>query len=247
MWTQGIQNRDGIISSLHNRSNFGTASAIGPRSPCDLPWIDMSPLPKPVIEARKAMAGTAITPETLYANLCPKLINKLASNFRNTMDKDAKQRYQNASPAERREWVAFYAIDPKTATASGYNKQFVFTGESTDRNVQWVTEEMMAGPMFLNSKEQARTVVKANILNEKPHELECLAAEGIKMYEFSWERLKATTGWKKEAGAELHTDLMPEEYSDVVGNMESSSATMTPSKKRKTGPQKAEMTQEQKN
>lgn len=177
-------------------------------------------VPKAVLRAREALAeqGIGVTPDKIKNHIKGKELNNLANCFRQSMSDNAKQQYKAlAKDDEKRAWLAQYILDPAFATCEGFNMTTAFTKQEQRDDEQWVTEEMLQGPAFLNSAEHARIAIKD--LESRPHELGALAAEGVKQYKFSWSVLRRSSGVKDEAGTSAHSELTEKEYAEVSADI----------------------------
>ena len=178
-------------------------------------------VPAPVKVARAWCDANGLSYDVEALKGMPKEIyQKMQANYRNTMQPDAKARYRELkSDTERKDWLALYMIDPKTAVCKGYNSTVAFDQEENKGSEQWLSEEQMGGPMFLNSANHAGIIVKGKVLEERDHENPALAAAGVKQYYFSWSRINRSTGVRKEAGVRADAELTPEEYQETADQM----------------------------
>ena len=183
----------------------------------------MAPLvPAPVVKARSKiqMAGKDIDKDGIQV-LTKLELNNLANNMRNTMAVEPKKRYKELkTDEERREWLVYYLIDPKSAVNTGFNKTTAFDEEANKRNEQWITEEQMSGPNYLNSASHAKIVCDSKVFDVQDHEIAALANAGVKQHLFSWSRLERTTGFRKEAGIEATAELTADEYTQMRDHMD---------------------------
>ena len=204
-------------------------------------------LPAPVVQARAKLAESGVVAFEKSADNVKKiaealkmcgdkgLLNKLASNCRNTMTPEVKSKYKLLSTDdERREWLAYYVIDAKDACNNGFNRTLVFDTESSDTTITWLTEEQMSGPNWLNSKEHAKMVVEHKVLTDRPHEWELFAQQGILQWEFSWAKIKRSTGWRKEAGVETTAELSGEEVATIRDHIDGQGLKTQQKKRRPT-------------
>ena len=125
-------------------------------------------IPKTVEKARLALQGKDINADTIKETLNSKDLNNLANVFRQSMCEAAKKDYL-ALPSNdaRREWLVGFILDPESCTCKGYNKNFAYTDDHTTAADQWLTEEQLASPVWLNSKVHAQAVIRE--LESRPH------------------------------------------------------------------------------
>ena len=184
----------------------------------------MAPLiPAPVRAAREKIkaAGKELDREGLITVLSKLELNNLANNMRNTMAAEPKKKYKELkTDDDRRDWLVYYLIDPKSAICTGFNKTTAFDEEQNKKKEAWITEEQMGGSKYLNSASHAKLVCDAKIFDVQDHEIEALAAAGVKQHRFSWSQLERTTGFRKEAGITATAELTPEEYAQMRDHMD---------------------------
>ena len=186
-------------------------------------------IPAPVQQVRDIL-GSEITAEKLQL-VDKALLNKLANNMRNTMQESPKKAYKACkNDAERREWLAFYCMDPVGAINEGFNGQVNYDEQVDDKGEQWLTESQLAGPNYLNDKDHASICIKAKYFDEQPHEAKALADEGIKQYLFSWTIFRRKTGQRKEAGVSSKRELSADEYKQVQEQMDKQGVEPAPKK-----------------
>ncbi len=193
-------------------------------------------LPKPVVAAREKLAGVEITKDTLFRFLAKSELNVLASNMRNTMLPEAKEKYGRLkSDSDRRAWLAQYVIDPKTTTNMGFNSTTTYNEEVKVGKTLWLHESEIAGSKFLNDPEMARIICNSGELEARPSEHTALAEKGYKQYYFCKEELKKYTGVREEAGVQAEAQLRDDEYAevqaDMVGNFGKSATRKRPAPK----------------
>jgi TPP-dependent trihydroxycyclohexane-1,2-dione (THcHDO) dehydratase len=121
----------------------------------------------------------------LYAALDPKQVNSLASGFRGAMSPQVKSGYANMSPAERREWLAQYVLDPETGVNHGFSETKSVNSRKNRETTEWLTEAELGGPKWLNAPHHASILVKSGSLPSRLHEIQALADEKVYQYEYS--------------------------------------------------------------
>ena len=153
--------------------------------------------------------------------------------LQNSMKGAPKEKYKSLETDEqRREYVAHYIMAPDVAVNEGFNRTTVKDEEVNESATQFLTESQLAGPQWLNDAAQARILCASNYLDDRPHELPPLAAEGIKQYEFSWAILRRNTGWCKIAGTSTKSELTPAEYEKVTRDIDNAGLQPHPRKQK---------------
>ena len=86
---------------------------------------------------------------------------------------------------------------------------------SDDNQWQWIMEAHMDGPEFLNDEMHVAIVCKSKELEGRPHELACLASQGILQHHFNKAALLRSPGWSSSAGVRNDAELKPGEVEDI--------------------------------
>jgi len=73
---------------------------------------------------------------------------------------------------------------------TGYNSTTAFDEEQSKKKEAWLTEEQMAGPKYLNSAAHAKLVCDSKVFEQQDHEIEAVAAAGVKQHRFNWSLLE---------------------------------------------------------
>ena len=178
---------------------------MSPRVACGAGIVNVTPpkvspdglLPKAVASVRSTLLERGVSLEGLsakkvYETLDPKEVNKLATSFRNTMSAAARQAYKEVSPADRREWLAQYIVDPQLGTSVGFTQTEATNSRLSTAKEAWITEAEMGGPLWLNDTQAAKILCESGELPSRPHERPCLAAKGMLQFEFSKEMVSST-------------------------------------------------------
>ena len=191
-------------------------------------------VPRAVQRARDALRGLDVTAENLKKVLGKKEFNTLANNMRNNMGETVKQEYKKlTTDDERRKVLAFYVLDPKTCTLTGWNSQVVFNKSKSISDWRWLHQSEIASPLYLNSEHLAEQLCKSGELEDRPSEYACFAAKGLKQYHFHTGMMRKENGNKTEAGTSAKTDLAQAEYEKVSNSMMTDSAAGISALKRK--------------
>ena len=140
---------------------------------------------KELEEALKALNGDRVVNASDITN-CPDkgLRNRATTAMVRTLSVDQKVSYSRCqNDKERHQWVAEYFLDPQKVKCEGATS-VSRTSTTTDRAVTiWITEDELAGPTYLNSKDNAAIAVTT--LVNRPHEIAALAAAGVKQYQWT--------------------------------------------------------------
>ena len=110
----------------------------------------MAPDPAPVRIGRGKIkvAGKDLDKEGLLV-LTRKELNNLANNMRNTMAAEPKKKYKELkSDDERRDWLVYCLIDPKTTLCTGLNSLTAIDEEQNKKKESWITEEQNGKPQI---------------------------------------------------------------------------------------------------
>ena len=104
-------------------------------------------------------------------------------------EKDAEYRALQTD-AERRQFLIDYILDPESCCKRiGTNSTSRSTNRRETSKVEWLTEEQLAGPKYLNSAAHAKIAIKS--MRERPHKTNAgLRAAGVKEYEYFKEKSK---------------------------------------------------------
>ena len=140
---------------------------------------------KELEDALKALNGDRVVNAEDITN-CPDkgLRNRATTAMVRTLSVEQKVSYSRCqSDRERHQWVAEYLLDPQKVKCEGATS-VSRTSTTTDKVVTiWITEDELAGPTHLNSKDNAAIAVKS--LDNRPHEIAALAAAGVKQYQWT--------------------------------------------------------------
>ena len=125
-------------------------------------------IPPAVKQVREILGSNAkngkITAEELQG-LDKTLLNKLANNMRNTLQDGPKKAYKGLkTDAERRDWLAYYCMDPAGAVTKGFNRQLNYDEQISDEATVRITKSQMAGPAYLNAASHVEICCKAGYL-----------------------------------------------------------------------------------
>jgi len=140
---------------------------------------------KELEEALKALNGDRVVSAEDITNCADKgLRNRATTAMVRTLSVDQTVSYSRCqSDKERHQWVAEYLLDPKKVKCEGATS-VSRSSTTTDKAVTvWITEEELAGPTHLNSKDNAAIAVTT--LVNRPHEIAALAAAGVKQYQWT--------------------------------------------------------------
>ena len=167
--------------------NFLALFTIMPGRPAG-PKIQEDQMPKKMIElqeALKALNGDRDVKAHDITN-CPDktLRNRATTAMVRTLSTEQRVSYSKCpSDKERHQWVAEYILDPQKVKCQGATS-VSRTSTTTDKEITiWITEAELAGPSYLNNKENAK--IAATDLANRPHEIKALAAAGIKQYQWT--------------------------------------------------------------
>ena len=140
---------------------------------------------KELEDALKALNGDRVVNAEDITN-CPDkgLRNRATTAMVRTLSVEQKVSYSRCqSDRERHQWVAEYLLDPQKVKCEGATS-VSRSSTTTDKAVTvWITEEELAGPTHLNSKDNAAIAVTT--LVSRPHEIAALAAAGVKQYQWT--------------------------------------------------------------
>ena len=185
-----------------------------------------SKMPKIVVKAREAMEAAGsdleVTGDNLKKVMEAKDFNLLANAFRGSMSGAAKKQYSACvrTDQDRRQWLAQFVIDPRFATAEGFNVTEAFHINEDIDEERWATEEKLAGPTFYNCAKHAAVMTKSGELEERPHRNQALADAGVKEYKYTGDIVvRKKTGSHERNGVSLKTELNDQEYKDVVAKV----------------------------
>lgn len=209
--------------------------------------IEMSPstpttpptkIPKSVLRIRDKMEslGKPVTAATLREVLDKKEFNNIANVFRQSMSTSAREEYKKvARDDERRAWIAQYIIDPGFASVEGFNVTTAFNKQTAKEEEQWLTQEQLASPVYLNSITHAEAIIKE--LESRPHEYKVLADQGVLQYKFTMTSTQKEHGVVEENGTRATAELKENEYAEVTKDITSNYSRPA---KRKAPPKEAE-------
>jgi hypothetical protein len=136
------------------------------------------------------------------------------------------------SDEERRQHLANFLMCPENGTCSGYNETSRSEKKRKLSQGEWITEEELSGPLYLNSKVNAALAV--NDLTQRPHELPSLAKKGVKQYEFFKNKVINEIGTESKVGIKVESDLTGEEYAEVKSCLDSDKPSAAPPPKKTT-------------
>ena len=140
---------------------------------------------KELEDALKALNGDRVVNAEDITS-CPDkgLRNRATTAMVRTLSVEQKVSYSRCqSDRERHQWVAEYLLDPQKVKCEGATS-VSRSSTTTDKAVTvWITEEELAGPAHLNSKDNAAIAVTT--LQHRPHEIAALAAAGVKQYQWT--------------------------------------------------------------
>lgn len=170
-------------------------------------------VPSAVLEARGQLekAGVdlnAISASDLKEKLPDETLKRLFSAYGSALQvcpqPQSKCKAAAKSQDEKREWLARFVVDPKTAGADLSAKSDASVGRVTDkvREYIWITENQMAGPLCCNSKEDA--AIQKDGLESRPHESAKMREHNIKQYK--WIFKKETETDRKEEKTTVRAD-----------------------------------------
>ena len=139
-------------------------------------------IPPAVKQVRGILGSNAkngkITAEELQG-LDKTLLNELANNMRNTLQDGPKKAYKGLkTDAERRDWLAYYCMDPAGAVTKGFNRQLNYDEQISDEATVRITKTQMAGPSYLNDASHVEICCNAGYFEEHPPENKELADMG---------------------------------------------------------------------
>jgi len=184
-------------------------------------------LPKPLEDVRRELEAAAkpISSDGI-ASLSMKSRNSAFSSLNSALKAsfpDQFQQYQALkSELEKRQWLAAFILDPAAGCSKVSNTVKRTTYERNEGVQEWLTEEQLAGPSYLNSTRHA-SIAKESMDSRRFSGNEAMAKEGIMQY--NWTKYVTTQGKGMQESAELQTiaDLEPEDVSGVreaLGNKE---------------------------
>ena len=129
-------------------------------------------VPKAVQHVRDKLGEQVPTADLLKQVLSAAELNQLGSAFRSAMQPHVKQAYAAlGNDAAKRAWLAQYVIDPKQATCVGVNEVEAYVDSSSQTRIKWLTEKQLAGPQYLNSKEDAAELCASVELDDRLHKV----------------------------------------------------------------------------
>ena len=175
----------------------------------------------PAVKRLAAALGGDVTPDSIQ-NANPALRNAAFGALRTKVGNDANlmNEFQALETrAEKQAWLADYILDPSMATRTyGVNKTTRKTRELDDSTVIWLTETQLAGPMYMNSVEDAKIAVTC--MKERPHkDNEELRKKGVKQYEHRVDQKKHQMVLEKEASVATEANLTAAQYQQVAEHM----------------------------
>ena len=160
------------------------------------------------------------------------------------MSEEAKKKYNNLPHGDesRHQWIADYLLDPKKVTCQGINSISRNSETGSDTKFVWITEQELAGPKYMNDKDNAKIAIQA--LDSKAHTNAALAKHGVKLYyyEVTKELLKKTT--VEKVGAQATCGMDADSYGQIRKHMSNSGnpglEPTRPDKKQKKSPKEIE-------
>ena len=193
---------------------------------------------KELEEAIKALNGDRdVTAQDITDCADKTLRNRATTAMVRTLSVDQKISYSRCkNDKERHQWVAEYMLDPQKVKCEGATS-VSRTSTTTDREVTiWITEDELAGPTYLNSKDNAALAITS--LVNRPHEIAALAAAGVKQYQWTVKTHESGKSIAEGATVSASSEMTAEhaqQLRDHMGNSGNPGEESTrPSKKQKT-------------
>ena len=147
-------------------------------------------------------------------------MNNLSNNFRKHLSSEQKAQHAKLSRDEKRRWLLQWVIDPETCSREGFNRSVAYNSDENISDAQWITNEQLAGPHYLNSLAHAEIITAAGDLEEQPSRYPSLASKGIKEYRVATEILRSLQGAKSESGVSASSELKSSEYVEAKASID---------------------------
>ena len=125
-----------------------------------------------------------------------------------------------ATPSkEKKGWAAQFSLDPSCSWLTAEETHAAGHEERHSSEEVWLTQEMLAGPAWLNSSEQAKLVCSSGDLETRKHSLLSLAAAGV--LEYRWfKRWKVFENFVRDQMATTaQGQLDKSSYESLAGSM----------------------------
>ncbi|CAK0848774.1 unnamed protein product, partial [Prorocentrum cordatum] len=188
-------------------------------------------VPKPVVAARDSLKKAGIskledlTADKLKDVLDDDSLKSLFSSLGTTLKskcpmlhaKYVKDTTGRASIERKREWLTKFIIDPTSGGCSAGQDTTVGSRDESESLTEWLTEEQLGGPMYLNSPLHASIIVKS--LDCRPHRNGLLAEAGVREYKFSKEILREIEFKNNSSSVSSSVDVNADTYKQIQGAM----------------------------
>ena len=158
-------------------------------------------------------------------------MNLLGATFRQASCQEAKDSYKTCEgDTQRRLWLAQFVMDPNCCSKEGFNESAAFLLNKTREAVEWLTQEQLEGPNYINSKQHVQLLIDKKVFPERPHEIQALADIGVKQYEYSKSKVIKEGGTEQRNGTRASSSLTNEQYAAATDDL-SKGLTRAPKRK----------------
>eukprot|EP00959_Pyramimonas_sp_CCMP1952_P283168 5919017-Pyramimonas_sp.AAC.1 len=161
----------------------------------------------------KGVDLATLTPQQLKETLGDTKMKSLFSAYGYTLKTNAPalyERYDKGGDVERRQWLTRFIMDASSGGHQG--KATVSVNQSTKHvaDEEWLTEEQLASPLYMNSKHHASIII--HCLEERPHRMKALADLGVREYKYSKEILRRVNGREEKTEIAAVADMTEGDY-----------------------------------
>jgi hypothetical protein len=146
-------------------------------------------------------------------------------------DQKRKEYTSLKTDADRRQWLGTWVMAAAQGKSTGWNSSEVTVTSTDGEEGEWVTEQMLAGPQYLNCPHAAKTYITTAASRPYKHNA-ALAEAGVLEYRYVKDKDSNARASKSTAGVKTESNLTEEEYGEVNASMQVAFETKGPPQKK---------------
>eukprot|EP00959_Pyramimonas_sp_CCMP1952_P076513 1598789-Pyramimonas_sp.AAC.1 len=197
-------------------------------------------LPKPMQDAIAQMKGLGKDVDAdgiaaLDRNKRRAAFSSLGTTLKNEWPAEYAKYQKMTDDLEKRRWLAAFMVDPECGITTIANtvEREVYDDEMEED--EWVTEDQLGGPLYLNNPRHASIAVRTMI--SRPFKgNQALQEEGVKQYNYTKYKTLHGKRTSKKATLETKAEMEPEDVQNVREHMQDAEVVTPRPDARRGGP-----------